>query len=130
MATRDIGVFIKDIRSKAPKLFPAIGLFHVLVFLLMLLLNWGVKITDYYMEVVWLLAFTVSWLYTCDLRRWAAVSYIVLTMANTGLFLYFYYAVDNDFRRDALMGTYVSTLWLPALLFSFLVLFHFRRFNQ
>ena len=126
MAKRDIGVFIRDVIRKPPAPFPWIALFHAAMFLLLLLLHWGQPVTDYFVEILWMVGFTTCWLYICDLKRWAAYGYLGLTVANMVLFLIFL----NKPGGDILMDTYVSALLIPALIFSFFVLFFFRRFNQ
>ena len=126
MGKRDIGVFIRDIIRKPPTAFPWIALFHCGMFLLVLLLNWGAPITDYFIEILWLVGFTTCWLYTCDLKKWAAYSYLGLTVANMVLFLIFI----NKPNGETLLDTYVSALVIPAFIFSFFILFFFRRFDQ
>jgi uncharacterized membrane protein AbrB (regulator of aidB expression) len=127
---RDIGVFLKDVFRKPPAPFPYIALFHVLAFFMMLAINWGAKITDYYVEVLWLIGFTVSCIYTCDLKKWAATSYILITAANLGLYLYFQFKYDSELIRATKQGVYVSAMLIPALIFSFFVLFFYKRFNE
>lgn len=130
MARRDIGVFVRDIIRKPPAPFPYIAGFHVLMFLLLFLINWGEPIGDYAIDVLWMLGFTVAWLYICDLKKWAATSYILMTVANLGLYLFFEFKFDAEIIRESKQAAYVSALLIPALLFSFFVLFFFRRFNQ
>jgi ABC-type Na+ efflux pump permease subunit len=124
MANRDIGVFLRDIIKKAPKPFPYIAIFHVLWGILVLLINWGDPIDIFIVDILWIVAFSVCWFYLCDLRKWAAIGYLLLTIINIVIFVY---CQTNELpQRDI----YVSTLLLPALVFSFLVLFFFKRFNQ
>lgn len=130
MANRDIGVFIRDIIKKAPKPFPYIAIFHVLVGLLVLLINWGDPIGTFIIDLLWVAAFSFCWFFLCDLKKWAAISYILLTVANILIFLYIQFNYDVQLVKEDLWATYVSVMLIPGLLFSFFVLFFFRRFNQ
>ncbi len=130
MANRDIGIFVRDIIKKAPKPFPYIAIFHVLVGLLVLLINWGDPIEIFFIDIVWIIAFTICWLYICDLRKWAAIGYILLTVANIVLYIYPSLTHMAEMEMIDWQSSYVSVMLVPGLLFSFFVLFFFRRFNQ
>lgn len=130
MATRDIGVFLRDIIKKAPKPFPYIAIFHVLVGVLVLLINWGDPIGSFILDLVWVAAFSFCWFFLCDLKKWAAIGYILLTIANIVLFLYPVLMHRTEMDIEEWQGTYVSVMLIPGLIFSFFVLFFFRRFNQ
>jgi hypothetical protein len=130
MANRDIGVFIRDIIKKAPKPFPYIAVFHVLMGLLVLLINWGDPIEMFIVDILWIVAFTICWLYVCDLRKWAAIGYVLLTIINIVLYISPILRHQSEMATADWQSTYVSVMLVPGLLFSFFVLFFFRRFNQ
>jgi hypothetical protein len=128
MATRDIGVFIRDIFRKPPVAFPYIGCFHLLMIAYVLIFWWATPIKFYYIELLWTVGFTVCWLYICDLRRWAAYGYIGLTVANLVLFAISLNKAED--ARKAFQQEYISANLFPALIFCFFVLFYFRRINK
>lgn len=128
MASRDIGVFLRDVIRKAPTPFPYIAGFHLLMLLYVLIYWWGLPISYYYIEILWTLGFTISWLYICDLKRWACYSYIALTVANLVLFGMSLNMTDR--QMEAFQRAYVSALLLPALIFCFFILFFFRRLKE
>lgn len=130
MATRDIGVFIRDMIRKAPKPFPYIAIFHVLWGILMLLINWGDPIDGFIVDFLWTVIFTVCWFYICDLKRWAANAYIILTLVNIAFFLYVLFTVEPWGSKEKLWGLFLSSLMLPSLLFSILVLVFYRRIDK
>ncbi|HYD21385.1 MAG TPA: hypothetical protein VEB40_07925 [Flavipsychrobacter sp.] len=127
MGKRDIGVFVRDIIRKPPALFPYIAGFHLLLVLFVIIFWWGAPFTFYYIELFWSVGFTFFWVYVCLLKRWAAYGYLGLTVAN--IILYSISLSKEGFAQEAFQRTYVSSLWLPALLFSFFILFFFRRIN-
>ena len=126
--TRDIGVFLRDVIRKPPTPFPYIAGFHLLMLLYVFIYWWGLPISYYYIEILWTLGFTISWFYICDLQRWASYSYIGLTVANLILFVLSMNMTPT--RMDAFQRTYISALLMPALIFSFFVLFFFRRLKE
>ena len=127
MSKRDIGVFVRDIMRKPPAPFPYIAAFHVLLVLFVVIFWWGAPFTFYYIELFWAVGFAFFWLYICDLKRWAAYGYLGLTVAN--IILYSVSLSKEGFAQEAFQRTYVSALLIPALLFSFFILFFFRRIN-
>ena len=128
MRKRDIGVFLRDLLRKPPAPFPYIAGFDLLMIVFVLLFWWGEPFTYYYVELLWTLGFAFCWIYVCLLKRWAAYGYLGLTLANVVLFLV---SMQMDgFERDIFQKSYISALWLPALLFSFFILFFFRRLKD
>ncbi len=128
MASRDIGVFLRDVIRKAPTPFPYIAGFHVLMFLVIFIYWWGLPISYYYVEILWTLGFTVCWLYVCDLKRWAVYGYLGLTVAN--IILYVSSHSMTEAQQKKFQTDYISSLLIPALIFCFFLLFFFRRLKE
>jgi len=114
--------FFKRIVSKPPVLFPWVALFH----LVMLCYGvWNFREfpfpSVYWIPNLWLLAFFVCWLFVCDLRKWAAWGYIALTALS--LLLRYLLKYESE------VVVYTPTFPIVFILFSFFILFYFRRFN-
>ena len=114
--------FIKRIWSKPPQLFPLAALFHIAMFLLSVYNYKG----DPFPSAMWaqplyLLLFTVSWIFICDLKLWAAYTYIALTTLN--LILRFFLKDISD------LDAYTDALFPADILFTFFVMFHFKKFD-
>jgi hypothetical protein len=114
--------FFKRIIRKPPVLFPLVALFHFI---------WlGYSIWNYssepfpsaaWIQPLWILAYAVSWLFVCDMKKWAALVYIGLTMLN--LVLRFVLKSPTD------LSNFTDTLFPIDVLFSFFLLFYYRQFE-
>lgn len=115
---RNFKEVIIDMGRKAPILFPLVGGFHIL------LLLWTIFSDTtgiVWPEVLWMTGYTVFWLAACDLRKWGALGYIILTILTASL----YFAIMNgQLSRD-----YLSSLFLLDGLFSVFLLFYYKRFS-
>ena len=74
-----------------------------------------------WLQVAWMLAYTIFWLGACGLRRWGAWGYLGLTLLNAILFL----SLKTVYEKDV----YTSSIFLVDGLFSFFILFYYRRFR-
>lgn len=128
MASRDIGVFLRDVIRKPPTPFPYIAGFHVLMVLYVFIYWWGLPISYYYIELLWTFGFTVSWLYICDMKRWACYSYVGLTIANIVLFLISRNMTES--KMVAFEQAYISALLLPAIIFCLIILAYFKKIKE
>ncbi len=101
---------------------PFVALTHVLWLIYTI---WGLRYISVasieWLQVLWLLAYTTSWIAACDLRRWGAFTYIVLTLINTSLYL----LMHTVYEREA----YMSSLFILDGIFSFYLLLFYKRFN-
>lgn len=115
------GHFLGRIISRPPVLFPAVALFHVLIFSYSL---WNYSDFEfpsiYWTPVAWLLAYTLLWLFVCDLRRWAALGYLGLTTLH--ILLHFALSASEA-------ATFTPSFMLVYILFSFFILFYYRIFH-
>jgi hypothetical protein len=119
---RNTKEIIKDIVRKPPMLFPLVALFHVLWFAWTIWDDRHEPFPDMaWLQVLWLAGYTIFWLAACDLRKWGALGYIMLTILDSSIFL----AV----RYHKLPFEYISNLCLIDGLFSFFLLFYYKRFN-
>lgn len=108
---------------KPPVLFPLVALFH-LVMLVMTLWQFGGQGVLMSREgiiagSVWLL-YTVLWLFICDMKKWAAIGYIALSLAGLcGQFLT---------AKDGLLYELGTVLFPFDLLMIVFLMFYYKRF--
>lgn len=119
---RNFRVFINDVARKPPFIMPFIGVAHILWLLWAI---WGNRyfpiISMPWLQVIWLIAYIVCWVAACDLRKWGALGYILLTLLNVSLYL----LIKDVYHRDM----YVSNLFLLDGMFSFFLLYFFKLFH-
>jgi|ERR1043165_3509750 hypothetical protein len=119
---RGIKGFFIDVARKPPLVMPFVGIAHVLWLLWVL---WQCRVSPIgsieWLQVLWLAAYSISWIAACDLRKWGALSYMVLALINTSLFL----LVKNVNDREL----YMSNLFILDAIFSFYLLFFYKRFS-
>lgn len=108
--------------QKPPILFPLVALFHIGLLIYYIadtladpngMLIWG--------QSVFMLLYTIFWLFCCDLRRWAALGYIAMTTLNLVLRFVLTDTMDLVYFTD--------TLFPVDILFTFFVMFYFKRFD-
>jgi hypothetical protein len=119
---RNFKTFVTDVARKPPQIMPFVAIAHVLWLVYTI---WGLRYISVssieWLQVLWLLAYTTCWVAACDLRRWGALTYILLTLANTSLYL----LLHTVYEREA----YMSSLFLLDGMFSFYLLLFYKRFN-
>ena len=119
---RDIKAVFIDIIKKPPMLFPLVGLVHVLWLVWTI---WDDRSAPFpgieWLQVLWMAAYTVFWIAACDLRKWGALGYIVLTLINASLYL--------AIRNGHLSIMYMSNIFLIDGLFSVFLVFYYRKFS-
>lgn len=118
--------FYKRIWKKPPTVFPYIALFHIV------LLLYFIKDTvsspegmELWTDPVIMLAYTVFWIFCCDLKRWAALGYIALTTINLALHM----TVMFELVDHMALEKYVNILFPADTLFTFFVMFYFKNFK-
>jgi hypothetical protein len=120
---RSFKQFLTDVIRKPPMLFPLVALGHIFWLLITL---WGDRHEPFpsivWLEILWMVGYTTFWIAACDLRKWGANGYIVLTLINMGLYL----AVKNG----KLSVDYMSSMFLLDGLFSVFIIFYYKRFNR
>jgi hypothetical protein len=103
-------------------LFPLVGLFHVLWLLWTI---WDDRYTPFlgieWLQVLWIMGFTAFWTAACDLRKWGALGYIFLTLLDAALYL--------GVRNNMFPELYISNMFLLDGLFSFFLLFYYKKFR-
>jgi len=115
---------VKRYFTAMPILFPLIGLF--------LLTMAGLEFWNYgtdsgYMLIYWLrpilfAVYALLWVPVCFARKWAALSFLIVSILGMA---YFLFGPDNNLKHA--IGD-VLILPIPAnVLFSFLLLFYYRR---
>jgi hypothetical protein len=113
--------FIKRIWQKPPVLFPWVALFHIVM---MLFSIWNYRtepiLSLAWVQPLWIVLYTITWVFVCDMKKWAALVYIGLTTLN--LFLRFW--LSEQYKNDL-----TDTLFPLDVLFTFFVMFYFKRFD-
>lgn len=114
--------FFKRIWQRPPVLFPLVALFHVVVLVYYV---WIFR-SEPFPSKGWavpgiLLLYTISWLFVCDFKRWAAFAYIGL--ASASIALRFTLSDYND------VMLYADTMFPADLLFTFFIMFYYKRFK-
>ncbi|GAA4459343.1 hypothetical protein GCM10023093_00150 [Nemorincola caseinilytica] len=115
---RSFKTFVTDLVRKPPILLPFVAGAHIAGLVWVAI---GTDSAGGLIQVAWLVAYTICWLATCDLRRWGVYGYLALTIANTLL----YVGLKNVYDRDM----YVSNLFLIDILFSFFLVLYFKKFE-
>jgi hypothetical protein len=119
---RNFKGFVVDIVTKPPILFPLVALFHILWLLWTIWSDRAVPFPDVaWLEVLWMVCYTVFWIGACDFKKWAAVGYILTMLLNASLYL----AISNG----KLSREYMSNMFLLDGLFAFFLVFYFKRFS-
>jgi hypothetical protein len=111
---RSLVQFLRDVAKKPPVMMPFIAAAHLFWLLWTIWMLW--------LQVGWMLGYTIFWIAACDLRRWGAIGYILLTVLNTSIFL----GVKSIYTRDI----YTSNLFILDALFSFYLVFFYRRITR
>jgi len=120
-ALRNFKELIKDLALKPPIFFPFVGLFHLLWLVWTI---WDDRYVHFpgieWLQVLWLVGYTAFWLVACDLRKWGAAGYFLMTLLDVGL--------NFAAKRNMVSELYVSNLFLADIIFSLLLLFYYREF--
>lgn len=123
---RNLQTFIKDISTKPPLLFPLVALFHVFALLYSI---WDVHASPFpgteWLSPLWMIALTACWVAMCDLRKWGAIGYIVLTVADLAI-VFAMKPANTSFLNNT--DPYSSSFFPLNVIFCFFVLFFYRRF--
>jgi hypothetical protein len=101
--------------------FPFVGAFHVLLLVYTLWSLQGSPMGMEWLQVVWMVAYTVCWGAACLLHKCGALGYVFLTLLDAVLYL----AVKDLGTRELVM----SNLFLTNGIFSFLILVYFKQFK-
>ncbi|MGN6568181.1 MAG: hypothetical protein ACTHJ0_09525 [Flavipsychrobacter sp.] len=116
---RDIKTFVRDLIKKPPQLFPLVALFHIAMLIYTIWNDIGESYL--WIQILWIVGYTIFWFFICDMRKWAAIGYLSLTVID--LILRFALKSPND------LAIYVSDMFILDVLFSFFVLFYYKRFD-
>lgn len=109
--------FVERFIKKPPVVFPLVALFHIGL-LVFSIYNASTEPLSslIWLQPLWMLAYTFAWLFVCDLKRWAAYTYIGVTTLSLLHFL-----VKNEL--------YHSDLFLVDAIFAMIVMAYIKRFN-
>lgn len=111
-----------DLVRKPPMIMPMIAIAHILWLVWTV---WGNRLLPFgsieWLQALWLVAYTVFWLAACDLKRWGAIGYLLLSVGNITIYL----LVKDVYMRQM----YLSNLFIVDVLFSFFLMFSFKKFS-
>lgn len=114
--------FYKRIWQKPPVAFPWIAIGHV-AYLLYLLYD---AVADpvgglILIQPLYMLLYTIAWLFVCDMKKWAGYAYVGLTTLNLVLRMVWTTGMYNVYFTDVIF---------PAdILFAFFVLFYYKKLD-
>jgi len=114
---RNLQTFIRDTIRKPPVLFPLLAVFHIGMTVYVIYADLLDK--HLWAQVLWMLAFSFFWLFICDLRKWAAMGYLILTSIDVIL----YFIMHSE------KSIYVSNMFLLDVLFSFFIFLFYKKFE-
>jgi hypothetical protein len=99
-----------------------VGAFHLLwvLWVIVDLKDTGIGMHEL-VRLGWLIGATVFWIAACDLRKWGAGGYLLLTIVNLILFITLKSGVEKSL--------YMSRLFVLDDIFSFFLLFFYKRFR-
>lgn len=114
--------FYKRIWQKPPVAFPIILVFHIGLLAYMVYDAIADPIGGLLLfQPLSMLLFTVAWLFICDLKRWAAFTYMGLTTIN----LWMRFVITDEINR-----VYFTDVLFPAdIVFTFIILLYFKKFK-
>lgn len=114
--------FLRRIITKPPVLFPLVALFHLLMLIYSIWNFYGFPLFSiYWISTLWVLVYTVTWLFVCDLKRWAMSVYTGLSALSVVL----QYFISN--KSD--LQLYTPSFYVIYLLFTFFILFYYKKFS-
>ncbi|MBC7553583.1 MAG: hypothetical protein H7257_06350 [Taibaiella sp.] len=111
----------KDFLTKPPVMLPLVALAHIVALLFTV---WQlVKVPSWieWLNLLWMVAYTIFWLGATAMRKWGVWGYVGVTAVNIMLFWYL--------RADPHQNDYLSSLFLFDILFSFFLLLYYKRFS-
>ncbi|MEI8280159.1 MAG: hypothetical protein WCG87_10375 [Bacteroidota bacterium] len=118
----DTKPFVKRILTKPPFIFPWVALFHITMLLFSV---WNFRTEPFpssgWVQPLWMLVYTVSWIFCCDLKRWAGYTYIIITSLN--ILLHALLASHNS--REL----YTNAMFPMDILFTFFVMYFIKHFD-
>ena len=111
---------------RPPVIFPLIGLFLVAMTFLEAYqwLGDSSVFRIYWFRPVVMIAYSTFWIGACLFRKWGAIGFFAISVANVCLYLFTH---DNIYRQ-----AFGDILFSPVplnLFFSFLLLFYFKRMD-
>jgi hypothetical protein len=114
--------FFRRIIRRQPVLFPIAALFLVLMTVIAAVTLYPTPLFQRdWLRPLSMLLFTITWLFVCDLRKWAATGFILLTMLALGLQ---YFSLPDSPGR-----IFASGLFPLDMILSIFILVYFKRFR-
>lgn len=113
--------FINSFIRKPPALFPWVALFHIGMLAFSIWTAAALPLSPIWIDVAWMLLYTISWVFICNMKRWAAWMYLGLTILDLSCWL--------AFHKDPVKQDYASSLVMIDVLFSFFILVYYKKFS-
>ena len=114
--------FYKRIWQKPPIAFPLIALGH-LVYLFYLVIDSVVDPVGGMMlaQPAIMLVYTIAWLLVCDMKKWAAITYMAVTTVN----LWIRFILDDEMSR-----VYFTDVLFPAdIVFAIIAMLFYKKMD-
>lgn len=110
--------FVERFIKKPPVVFPLVALFHIGL-LVFSIYNASTEPLSslIWLQPLWMLAYTITWLFICDMKRWAAYAYICVTTLS----LLLHFLIKEEL--------YHSSLFLIDAIFAMIVMAYIKRFS-
>jgi hypothetical protein len=113
-----MGNFTERFIKQPPVLFPLAALFHVAM-LVFSIYNASTEPLSslIWLQPLWMLGYTVAWLFVCGMKRWAAYAYIAVATLSLGV---------HFFAKNEL---YHSSFFLLDVILAMMVMAYIKRFS-
>lgn len=98
-------------------MFPLVALFHI-VMLGFSIFNASTEPLSslIWLQPLWMVVYTIAWVFVCGMKKWAALAYIIFTVLNVTL-----HFLAGDL--------YVSSLFLMDVVFSMILMAYYKHFK-
>lgn len=99
-------------------IFPLVALFHIAM-LVYSIYNASTEplSSPIWLQPLWMLAYTIPWVFICSMKKWAAYTYIAVTTISLGV----HFFVKNDI--------YNSSLFMTDVILAMIVMAYIKKFN-
>lgn len=115
-------IFVKRIFSKPPAIFPWLGVFQLAMTLHAVWTLLSIPVTQIdWLRPLSLAIYTTLWFIVCDMKRWAAIGYTVMTAAC--ILMRFYAAPDTA------LSIFGDAFFPVDILMCFFIMYFFRKFE-
>lgn len=113
--------FFKRIIKKPPVAFPLVALFHIGLLGYMLFKDITVPEDMLWAQTLSVALFTICWLFVCDMKKWAALTYMGLATTNL---------IARMIVTDPMIEVYYLNALFPVdVLLTMIIVLYFKKFE-